>query len=150
MTASSTRMATERRLRDYAKIQEVCSESFPSIGRLSALLGVETAFLRARMAEDAQLRKAIRKGHALAQNKIARKQMELALKGQPQLLIHLGKHLLAQTDKQLTGVLDDDAQREARSLGELLRLAESCTSSAEAMSDHFGETMRVEDGSEEL
>lgn len=98
----------KKRGRPRKKIDERALLKHAAMGytmkELEALTGVSEDTLTRNFAD------AIERGHSLRNARLRRRQFQLALKGNPQMLIWLGKQFLAQRDKQEVVTMNDPLQ----------------------------------------
>lgn len=100
---------------------DISPTTLEQLGRISAtledaalFLGVTERTVRNRLKTDADLRDAWEKGRATGRISLRRKQMEVAMSGNPTLLIWMGKQLLGQREPERVEPAQGQGDAQAR------------------------------------
>lgn len=84
---------------DYVELEDL-SRSYCSFIELAKFYNCSEQTIEARYKDDSEFKSAIDRGRFEAVKGLRRKQIELAMDGNTQMAIFLGKNILGQTDKQ--------------------------------------------------
>ena len=83
---------------DLDEIEQL-AENGCTVYEIAAICGMSEGYFHLLKRQDPAIHEAIERGRACMHMSLRKKQIEVALEGNPQLLIHLGKTELGQNDK---------------------------------------------------